>query len=146
MKVTIEVPARRGHWVAYVEGPDPKYGLALDFSDGQLIKSRHVRAHVFTKPAFVAIGEGTDGKCSECGSPKKIRSYYMVTEIGTERIPSGVDLARITAGPRPGENGAYGSTRCACGKDATTYDSDGMPFCDAHRPGADIDESQPCPA
>ena len=141
MKHVLEVPAKRGHWVAYVEGRGPeRYGpnsLDLDFSDGELVKTRRVRKHTINRPAILAIGEGFDGHCGECGERRKTRRYYAVTAATIEPIPTGVDIARLAEAPAPGEPGGYGSTRCKCGKPATTTDDDQLPQCDTCHPAAD---------
>ena len=143
MKQVVEVPARRGHWVAYVEGNDPKYGLSLDVSDGVLVKSRKIRQHTFTKPCIIAVGQGTDGKCGECGTPKKKRSYFVVTGATLEAIPAGVDIAAITEAPAPGQPGSYGHHRCACGADVARYDANMLPMCAEHAPT--VKEDLPIP-
>ena len=87
MRIEIETPARRGNFLAYVEGPDPRFGVALDFSNGVYVKTRRAFKHTIDRPCFVAIG----GWSHDRGG--KWRDYYMVTEVGTEKLPAGIDIA-----------------------------------------------------
>ena len=123
--VTVETKPYRGHWIARLTGEDPKYGLRREFETGYYVKTRRVREYKL-RPGWYEIAEGY-------GQPLR---YVAATEVNTEPVPEimvGM-MDRISAGPDPGQPGAWMGTTCKCGAELTGYDPDGWPHCDAHAP------------
>ena len=137
---TIETKARRGHYLAQLDGGDPSMGLHREFSNGVKVSSRRVYKHT-VGPGFYelqSIRPATERKrCGECGrlDDGKDREYFAVTAAGEE-----VDLTRyagqmdrISALPPLGE------CDCAPGKRVKGV----FYFCELHTPSADVKEDAP---
>ena len=121
--VTVETKPYRGHWIARLSGEDPKYGLRREFETGYYVKSRRVREY-HLRPGWYEIAEGY-------GQPRR---YVAAGEINTEPVPElmvGM-MDKISAGPNPGQPGAWMGPQCQCGAEVTAYDEDGWPRCDQH--------------
>ncbi len=135
---TIETKARRGHYLAELDGADPSMGLHREFSNGVKVKSRRVYKHTIG-PGFYelqTIRPATERKrCGECGrlDDGKDREYFAVTNADEIRDLTAYagEMDRISALPPLGE--------CDC----KIGEFEGFDFCEKHTPTADVKEDSP---
>lgn len=137
---TIETKARRGHYLAQLDGADPSMGLHREFSNGVKVNSRRVYKHTigpgfYEKQTIRPATERT--KCGECGrlDDGKDREYFAVTNADEIRdlTPYAGQMDRISALPPLGE------CECAPGKKMAGV----FWFCEKHQPTADVKADAP---
>ena len=138
---TIETAARRGHYVALLDGDDPKMGLHREFCNGVKVKSRRVYKHdlapgYYEEQRILPVGE-RPAPCSECGTRNdgKVRSYFAVTtadEVLDLDFYAG-QMAKISTLP------PLGSCECWPGDNE-------FRFCEAHAPTVEVNENAPVDA
>lgn len=138
---TVEVKAYKGHYVAGIDGESGRFGLERDFTlDSKVVKSRKVRSYTcppgwYEQQTMMPVAQRVT--CETCGhrADGKIREYFGVSKAGeVTYVPSTSfgDMHLISAGPVPGEDGAYAGAHCFCGADVDSFDVHGFPFCREH--------------
>ena len=140
MTVSYEIPWRKGAYLARLDGEHPKFGLDRTFCNGVPVKGAGVLKYELRPGWYEWRGQYHGGK-----------RYVAVDELDVREIRSESAVAamdRISAGPDPGEDGAWSGTRCQCGGEATDFDGIGFPYCEAHLPvlEASVADSLPVPA
>ena len=126
MTVSYEIPWRKGAYLARLDGEHPKFGLDRTFEQGVPVKGAGVLKYDLEAGWYEWRGQYHGGK-----------KYLAVDTLQAREIPSEAAVAamdRISAGPAPGEDGAWSGVRCVCGDEATDFDGVGFPYCEAHAP------------
>ncbi len=135
---TIETKTRRGHYVARLDGEDPKMGLAREFCDGRKVKSRRVYVHdlepgFYELQAVLPISE-RPAPCKECGSRNdgKVREYFAVTTADEVRDLTAYagEMGRISTLPPLGG--------CDCKPNGEAF-----AFCELHAPSVEVNANAP---
>ena len=121
MSVQYEIKWRKGSYLARVEGPAEKWGLARTFENGVAVKSRHVLEYQLS-PGFYELREGHKGM------PKR---YIAVDAVTSRDIPESAFGAMdvISAGPTPDLPGTWNDIQCRCGAEVDSYGDVGFPHC-----------------
>ena len=137
--VAYEIPWRKGCYLAKLDGPSQdKWGLVRTFEDGTPVKGRGVLKY-----------ELEPGWYEWRGTYRGDKTYIAVdvlkaTEIQSESAVASMD--RISGGPNPESNGAWGYDRCLCGSLVDSFDGVGFPYCADHAPEAEPVSVLPVPA
>jgi len=138
---TVENKARKGHYVAAIDGTSGRYGLERTFEKGVHVKARGTFKYQLAAGWYErqTIDQSLRVVCEHCGAKPdgKVREYFAVTPAGqVETLPASAAgiIDRISAGPLPGEPGTWNGAACHCGADVDTFDGDGFPYCDTHAP------------
>ena len=137
MTVSYEIPWRKGAYLARLDGEHPKYGLDRTFESGVPVKGAGVLKFELEAGWYEWRGQYHGGK-----------RYVAVDEIDAREVRSESAIAamdKISAGPNPGENGAWSGVWCQCGDDATDFDGIGFPYCSVHVPVLEASRSDALP-
>ena len=136
MSVQYEIKWRKGSYLAKIDGPAEKWGLARTFDNtGVAIKSRGGVLQYQLDPGFYEYREGHKG------NPKQ---YISVDALGSHDFPetSIGALDVISAGPTPDAPGTWNDMRCRCGADVDSYGDVGFPHCDQCTAWEDLTEAE----
>lgn len=103
--VEYETKARRRHYIARLDGADPKMGLRREFLSGVKVKTRRAYKHQL-EPGFYEVQTilpvSERKRCETCGhSNDAVREYFAVTTAGAiEDLNDYVaEMDRISEGP-----------------------------------------------
>ncbi len=134
----VTTKTRRGHYVARLDGDDPKMGLAREFMSGRRVKSRHVFVHdlapgYYELQAILPLAERPP-PCGECGTRNdgKHREYFAVTNADEIRdlTKYAGEMGRISVLPPLGD--------CECKPNGESF-----AYCELHTPLPDVKADAP---
>jgi len=136
MTVPMEILWRKGNWCAELKGhSDDKFRVKREFQNGQTVRARGGVVKLDLHPGWYEVSERGE------------RRYFSVDTLHAAPISDtafGDDLAgalaAVSAGPTPGEPGAWGSDKCECGAEVAHYDGIGFPYCAEHYVAPDLPE------
>ena len=119
----IEIPWRKGMYLARVNGPSAKWGIDLEWETGPPAKSRHVLKFAVTPGWYAARLKARKGPPD---------TFYRVDKLSAAKLPESLYpyIQYAPEGPLPGEPGEWSGVLCECGGDVAMFTEHGFPVCD----------------
>ena len=113
---------KRGHYVARVLGPDPKFPVAWDFLDGTPVKSRGVVEYspedLGELPAWIV--RTPEQLCPSCDRPRRDVGIQLIAAYSSGWEPYGFlghdEILTVWESGLPGSDGSWQGEKCeGCG-------------------------------
>jgi len=121
MTVALEIPWRRGQWLAEIRGTHTAFQCDSDPVRGEGVKGRGVLKFRLQPGWYVRIQRGVG-----------ILDLYAVDRVKARSLDQSLyDYCGVApSGPLPGEPGAWYDERCRCDNPVSTYSVEGFPVCE----------------